>query len=157
MTPLNFESSGAGRPLLALHGYGASLFSWRHLPSAFPDQKVIRVDFPGHGGSPPRLDNRYSLADHAQAVLDFIESEGLEDFDLVGHSMGGGVALMIAIKFMEQRRNAIKSLTLVDSLAFGSANAMAPQASVLARHRIFRDGAPANAASSVGRAAFCFL
>jgi pimeloyl-ACP methyl ester carboxylesterase len=57
------------------------------------------------------------LADHARAVLEFIESQGLEDFDLVGHSMGGGVALMIAVDFMERRRNAIRSLTLVDSLA----------------------------------------
>ena len=114
---LHFESSGAGRPLLALHGYGASLFSWRHLPLALPDRRVIRIDFPGHGGSPPRLDNRYGLADHARAVLEFIESQGLEDFDLVGHSIGGGVALMIAVDFMERRRNSIRSLTLVDSLA----------------------------------------
>lgn len=117
MIPLNFESSGSGRPLLALHGYGASLFSWRHLPLALPDRRVIRIDFPGHGRSPPRLDNHYRLADHARAVLEFIESQGLEDFDLVGHSMGGGVALMIAVDFMERRRNSIRSLTLVDGLA----------------------------------------
>jgi pimeloyl-ACP methyl ester carboxylesterase len=117
MIPLNFESSGSGRPLLALHGYGASLFSWRYLPLALPDRRVIRIDFPGHGRSPPRLDNRYRLADLAQAALEFIESQGLEDFDLVGHSMGGGVALMIAVDFMQRRRNSIRSLTLVDSLA----------------------------------------
>jgi pimeloyl-ACP methyl ester carboxylesterase len=117
MIPLNFESSGSGRPLLALHGYGASLFSWRYLPLALPDRRVIRIDFPGHGRSPPRLDNRYRLADLARAALEFIESHGLEEFDLVGHSMGGGVALMIAVDFMERRRNSIRSLTLVDSLA----------------------------------------
>ncbi|PZR88826.1 MAG: hypothetical protein DLM68_06890 [Hyphomicrobiales bacterium] len=117
MIPLNFESSGSGRPLLALHGYGASLFSWRHLPPALPDRRVIRIDFPGHGRSPPRLDDRYRLADHARAVLEFIESQGLQEFDLVGHSIGGGVALMIAVDFMERRRNSIRSLTLVDSLA----------------------------------------
>ncbi len=117
MIPLNFKSSGSGRPLLALHGYGASLFSWHHLALALPDRRVIRIDFPGHGRSPPRLDNRYRLADHARAVLDFIDSQGLEDFDLVGHSMGGGVALMIAVDFMERQRNAIRSLTLVDCLA----------------------------------------
>lgn len=117
MIPLNFESSGSGRPLLALHGYGASLFSWRHLPLALPDRRVIRIDFPGHGRSPPRLDNCYRLADHARAALEFIESQGLEDFDLVGHSMGGGVALMIAVDFMERRRMSIRSLTLIDSLA----------------------------------------
>lgn len=102
---------------MALHGYGASLFSWRYLPHALPDRRVIRIDFPGHGRSPPRPDNRYRLADLAQTVLEFIESHGLEDFDLVGHSMGGGVALMIAVDFMQKRRNSIRSLTLVDSLA----------------------------------------
>jgi pimeloyl-ACP methyl ester carboxylesterase len=115
MTSLHFESSGSGKPLLALHGYGATLYSWRHLPGAFPDRRVIRVDLPGHGGSPPG--NGYRLADHARAVIEFIDSQGLGEFDLIGHSMGGGVALMIALDFLAKGRGAISSLTLVDGIA----------------------------------------
>ncbi|MGH6836038.1 MAG: alpha/beta fold hydrolase [Methylocella sp.] len=117
MISLHFESTGSGKPILALHGYGASLFSWRHLPAAVPDRRVIRVDLPGHGGSPALADGRYGLADHAAKIIDFIEEQKLEEFDLIGHSFGGGVALMIAIDFMERRPGSVSSLTLVGSLA----------------------------------------
>jgi pimeloyl-ACP methyl ester carboxylesterase len=117
MPALSFESTGSGRPVVALHGYGASLFSWRHLPPALPDRKVVRIDLPGHGGSPARTDGRYALSDHARLIIDFIEEQSLGEFDLIGHSIGGGVALMIAIELSERRGNPIKSLTLVDSVA----------------------------------------
>lgn len=117
MTSLHFESTGSGKPILALHGYGASLYSWRHLPPAVPDRRVIRVDLPGHGGSPAPADGRYGLADHAAKIIDFIAELKLEQFDLIGHSFGGGVALMIALEFMERRPGSVSSLTLLDSLA----------------------------------------
>jgi pimeloyl-ACP methyl ester carboxylesterase len=117
MVALNFESTGSGKPVVALHGYGASLFSWRYLPAALPHRRVVRIDLPGHGGSPARTDNRYALSDHARLVINFIEDNGLGEFDLIGHSMGGGVALMIATELSERRVTPIKSLTLVDSIA----------------------------------------
>lgn len=117
MTSLNFETTGSGRPVLVLHGYGASLFSWRHLPSGLTDRRVIRVDLAGHGGSPPRADRRYGLAAHAAQIIDFIDEQRLEVFDLIGHSLGGGVALMIALDFAERRPHAIGRLVLVDSVA----------------------------------------
>lgn len=117
MTFLNFETTGSGRPVLALHGYGASLFSWRYLPSGLPNRRVIRVDLAGHGGSPPRADRRYSLVDHAAQIIGFIDEQELESFDLIGHSLGGGVALMIALDFAKRRPHAIGHLVLVDSLA----------------------------------------
>ncbi|MGQ0445537.1 MAG: alpha/beta fold hydrolase, partial [Beijerinckiaceae bacterium] len=116
MTSLHFESTGSGKPILALHGYGASLFSWRHLPKAVPDRRVIRVDLPGHGLS-PALAGRHGLAAHAAKVIEFIEEQKLEEFDLIGHSFGGGVALMITIDFMKRRPGSVASLTLVGSLA----------------------------------------
>lgn len=117
VTSLHFESSGSGRPVLALHGYGATLFSWRHLPKGLPDRRVIRVDLAGHGGSPPRADRRYSLADHAAQIIAFIAEQNLAEFDLIGHSLGGGVALMIALDFAKRQPHAIGRLVLVDSVA----------------------------------------
>ncbi|MBO0734609.1 MAG: alpha/beta fold hydrolase [Methylocapsa sp.] len=114
---MNFQSSGSGRPVLALHGYGASLFTWRHLPAALSERRVICVDLAGHGGSPPRADGRYSLAGHAAQIANFIGELGLEEFDLIGHSMGGGVALMTALDFSERRPGAIGRLILVGSVA----------------------------------------
>jgi pimeloyl-ACP methyl ester carboxylesterase len=114
---LNFEIAGSGRPVLALHGYGASLFSWRHLPSGLPNRRVVRVDLAGHGGSPPRADRRYSLADHAAQIIHFIDEQNLAEFDLIGHSLGGGVVLMIALDFVKRRPRSIGRLVLVDSVA----------------------------------------
>lgn len=117
MTGLNFISTGSGQPVVALHGYGASLFSWRGLPGALPDRRVVLVDLAGHGGSAARLDGRYSLADHAAQLVDFIAEQHIETFDLIGHSLGGGVALMAALDLAERRPGSVRSLTLVDSLA----------------------------------------
>jgi pimeloyl-ACP methyl ester carboxylesterase len=117
VTYLNFETAGSGRPVLALHGYGATLFSWRHLPKGLPDRRVIRVDLAGHGGSPPRADRRYGPADHAAQIIAFIDEQNLAEFDLIGHSLGGGVALMIALDFAKLRPHAIRRLVLVDSVA----------------------------------------
>jgi pimeloyl-ACP methyl ester carboxylesterase len=117
LTSLNFETTGSGRPVLALHGYGATLFSWRHLPKGLLDRRVIRVDLAGHGGSPPRADRRYGPADHAAQIIAFIDEQRLEQFDLIGHSLGGGVALMIALNFAKLRPHAIRRLVLVDSVA----------------------------------------
>lgn len=102
---------------MALHGYGASLFSWRYLASALPDRRVIRVDLAGHGASPPRKDGRYSLADHSEQLIDFIDEQKLDEFDLIGHSLGGGVALMTALDFAKRRRHSIGRLILVGSAA----------------------------------------
>jgi pimeloyl-ACP methyl ester carboxylesterase len=117
MRVLHFESSGSGRPIVALHGYGASLFSWRYLPAALPDRRVICVDLAGHGASPPRVDGRYSIADHARQVIDFIDQQQLEEFDLIGHSLGGGVALTVALDLSKRQPQSIGCLVLLDSLA----------------------------------------
>jgi pimeloyl-ACP methyl ester carboxylesterase len=114
---LNFESAGSGTPVIALHGYGATLFSWRDLPAALPDRRVIRVDLPGHGGSPTRADGRYGPQDDAEAVMQLIDEQKLPPFDLIGHSLGGGVALSLALQLCEQRPGALRSLVLLDSIA----------------------------------------
>lgn len=117
MTFLHFEATGAGRPVLALHGFGGSLFSWRHLPAALPGRRVIRVDLPGHGGSPPLPGRACGPVEHSALLAEFIEEHGLEGVDLIGHSFGGGVALLAALDLNERRPGAVGSLILVDSLA----------------------------------------
>jgi pimeloyl-ACP methyl ester carboxylesterase len=117
MATLNFKSTGSGKPVVALHGYGSTLFSWRFLPPALPNRRVVRIDLPGHGGSAARPDGRYALSDHARQVINFIEVEDFGEFDLIGHSLGGGVALSIVAELSTRKVSPIKSLTLVDSVA----------------------------------------
>ena len=53
----------------------------------------------------------------AAKIIDFIAEQKLDEFDLIGHSFGGGVALMIALDFMKRRPGSVSSLILLDSLA----------------------------------------
>ena len=91
-TPLHWVEVGAGRPLILLHGLGDSHRAWRLAVPALPQNRRILVpDLPGHGLS-GRPDVAYDLAWYAGMLGAWIDKLGLDDFDLVGHSYGGGVA-----------------------------------------------------------------
>jgi pyruvate dehydrogenase E2 component (dihydrolipoamide acetyltransferase) len=98
-----------------IHGFGGDLDNWLFNIDAVADAgPVYALDLPGHGGSTkaiadPGLD---ALAD---AVRQFLEALGLQNANLVGHSMGGAVAGMVAL----QGRGLARSLTLISSLGLG--------------------------------------
>jgi pimeloyl-ACP methyl ester carboxylesterase len=105
--------------MLFIHGFGASSYSWqRILPHLSKTNRLLLVDLKGHGASPKPFDSAYSLRDQADLVADFIEQHDLQDMTLVGHSMGGGVALLLALKFAAQARNRVSSLILIDTVAY---------------------------------------
>ena len=94
---LNFEARGDGpRPMIIIHGFlgqgrnlGALARAWGRLA---PELRFLLPDLPGHGRS-PALDGR-GVPEIADALVAFAESEGLtHPFPLVGHSLGGRVAL----------------------------------------------------------------
>src|SRR5262245_52471382 len=90
---LHYEIHGAGKPVIFLHGFGASTYSWRHLiPSLKTHFKLIMIDLKGFGQSPKPNDNNYSAHDQANLICQFIIQEDLRNVTLVGHSYGGGVA-----------------------------------------------------------------
>lgn len=81
-----------------LHGYGASSFTWRHwLPELERRGRVLAVDLLGFGGSPKPEEGAYDPVGQAGLVLDALESLGVSRVTLVGHSLGGGVAIMTAL------------------------------------------------------------
>lgn len=116
--PLHVESCGAGRPLLLIHGFGATLYTWRRLvPALARRHRVITVDLKGSGEAPKPADGRYSVLDQAGYVAELIESENLTDLTLIGHSFGGGVALAtLAGRALSPAR--VRSLVLIDSMAY---------------------------------------
>jgi pimeloyl-ACP methyl ester carboxylesterase len=89
------DDEGEGEPLVLLHGVATSRVIWRHVVGPLARRRrVIVVDLPGFGGSAPagpgfELDE---VADH------LIERLALERFDLVGHSLGGAVAVAVAAR-----------------------------------------------------------
>jgi pimeloyl-ACP methyl ester carboxylesterase len=111
------------RPLVLLHGFSADLGSWRVLVSKLPgDFPVLGIDLPGHGKSPtlPATVSANDIWDNMAAqVLSRLQQEGVSDFDLMGHSMGGGVALALAQRLMQQGLDTLRSLTLVAPAGLG--------------------------------------
>jgi pimeloyl-ACP methyl ester carboxylesterase len=94
-----------------LHGLSDSYSSWMHLvPWLAQDRRVLVPDLPGHGLS-ARPDASYELKWYAHMMARWLESRGLESVDVVGHSFGGGVALMM----LPECRRRIRRLILVSS------------------------------------------
>jgi pimeloyl-ACP methyl ester carboxylesterase len=85
-------------PVILLHGLNDSHLTWRQIaPGLARDRRVLALDLPGHGDS-GRPDVSYTLAWYARVVADWIETLALgplEQVDIVGHSLGGGLGLML--------------------------------------------------------------
>lgn len=114
---LAYTSAGTGpEVLLLIHGLGGSRQTWRHLiPALARTHTVIALDLPGHGDSSPPAGD-YSLGAHACAVRDLLLALGHQRATLIGHSLGGGVALQTAYQFPERTDR----LVLVSSGGLGT-------------------------------------
>lgn len=93
---LAFETVGHGPPVVMLHGLFASAASWRDVAQALSfTRRVFSVDLRNHGRSPRAVDMSYTAM--ADDVLRLIEQQRLDRPALVGHSMGGKVAMALAL------------------------------------------------------------
>jgi len=116
---LAYRDEGKGPPILLIHGFGANLYTWRHLePALAARHRVLSIDLKGFGRSDKPFDQNYSLFDQADLVADFIEQRNLHDLTVVGHSFGGGVALALALDKKPALRGRIKRLVLIDTIAY---------------------------------------
>jgi pimeloyl-ACP methyl ester carboxylesterase len=97
--------------VVLLHGLNDSHLTWRQIaPQLARDRAVFVLDLPGHGYS-DRPDVGYELAWYARIVVAWIDALELEDgeqVDIVGHSLGGGIALML----LDVGRERIRRLVL---------------------------------------------
>ncbi|MDX2289120.1 MAG: alpha/beta hydrolase [Hyphomicrobiaceae bacterium] len=116
---LHVQDHGAGPPVVLLHGLGASGYMWRHLTSELASRhRVIAIDFKGFGKSQKPIDFRYSIDDHAAMVASVIDQLNLRSVTLVGHSFGGAVALLLAVKYDQTGDSRIARLILMNSPAY---------------------------------------
>ncbi|WP_325892121.1 alpha/beta fold hydrolase [Grimontia sp. NTOU-MAR1] len=92
---LNFKIQGEGSPLLLIHGLFGSLDNLGGLAKVLAEHyQVYQIDLPNHGQSPRSANVDY--VSQATAVKDFLDQQKLEKVSVVGHSMGGKVAMMLA-------------------------------------------------------------
>ena len=95
------SSLGAGPPLLLLHGFTGAGHSWlEHLPGLAHDYRLICPDILGHGysDSPPQPAS-YRMPAVAADLIDLLEQLGIGRAHLLGYSMGGRLALMMALHY----------------------------------------------------------
>lgn len=97
-----FVLEGGGPAILLIHGIGDSSVTWRPvIPGLARDHTVIAPDLLGHGASDkPRAD--YSVAGYANAMRDLLSVLGVDRATVIGHSLGGGVAMQFAYQYPER-------------------------------------------------------
>jgi pimeloyl-ACP methyl ester carboxylesterase len=112
---IHYRVSGSGpRQLLMLHGFGASWESWERIRPLLEDRyTLILADLKGFGLSSKPLDARYSAEDQTEVVLAFIRAMGFDNLTLAGHSFGGMVSAMAALKL-----ESLRSLILIAAPAY---------------------------------------
>ena len=110
-----YYTAGQGEPLVVIHGGGGDARTWwLNIAELAEKYTVYAPDLPGFGGSQP-LDGDYYIPELVDFVDRFAKSLGLEKFYLIGHSLGGGIALNYTLNFPQK----IKKLVLVSSLCLG--------------------------------------
>jgi pimeloyl-ACP methyl ester carboxylesterase len=107
--------AGSGPPLVLVHGFGGSTYSWRRvMPALAASFRVIAVDLSGFGYTQRVADRaRYTREAQGELILSVMDALGFESAHLMGHSYGGGISLWLAWKHPER----VRSLVLVDSSA----------------------------------------
>ena len=113
--PVSYVEIGSGPVLMLVHGITSSSRTWGAVLRLLAEQHtVIAPDLLGHGASgKPRGD--YSLGAHASSLRDLLLALGHERATVVGHSLGGGIAMQFAYQFPER----LERMVLVSSGGLG--------------------------------------
>jgi len=108
---IHYEKTGQGRPLVLVHGFAGSTYTWRRLVLLLADRfTVYALDLPGFGLSDKPSDYNYDMQTQGKLVLGFMDALGLSKAALVGHSMGGIVVSCAALEAPAR----VESLVLIE-------------------------------------------
>ena len=120
-TPLELHHKiyGAGNPVLCIHGFGASLYSWRNFVEPLSQNyQLILIDLKGSGNSPKPPGSGYSIQDHVELIYEFILDRDLQNLTLIGNSFGGALALLLSIMLIDREPGRLCALILIDPGAY---------------------------------------
>ena len=112
---VHVEQAGQGEPVVLLHGFGASTYSWRKvIPALSASHRVVAIDLNGFGYTErPKDRAAYTREGQAALILGIMDALGIDRAHVAGHSYGGGLSLLLATIHPERFR----TLVLVDSSA----------------------------------------
>lgn len=102
-----------GLPLACIHGFGGDKETWLLMSALVPHARgTLLIDLPGHGTSADVPEHAASIRHHAEAVLRALDHAGHDRAIICGNSMGGGVALRLAVSYPDR----VGGLVLVASI-----------------------------------------
>ncbi len=112
---ISYTRAGQGPVILLVHGLGGTRDTWNRVVGPLArTNTVIAPDLPGHGASDAPAGD-YSLGAHAAALRDLLVLLQLPTATVVGHSLGGGVAMQFAYQFLDR----VQRLVLISSGGLG--------------------------------------
>ena len=108
---------GDGAPIVLIHGFGGDLNNWQFNQEALAaGRPTYALDLPGHGGSTKDLGaGDAEVGALARVVLDWMDAKGIAMAHLVGHSLGGAIALELALDHPDR----VASVTAICSAGLG--------------------------------------
>jgi pimeloyl-ACP methyl ester carboxylesterase len=121
---VNVIESGAGRPVVLVHGHPGSAYDWAPLVRelAARGHRVLAYDRVGYGRSDARTNGVYTVESNARELLALLDAEELREVVLVGWSYGGGIAIVAT----REDPSRISHLVLVGSVGAGVEDRDAP-------------------------------
>jgi len=97
---LNFEVYGVGKPVIILHGLFGSARNWRSMAKSLANSyTVFTIDLRNHGES-AHANSMYYI-EMMEDLKQFVQDQGIDKFSLLGHSLGGKVAMTFALTYQE--------------------------------------------------------
>lgn len=139
---VHYKQHGDGKPVfILLHGFGASLFSWREVTKPLAEiGTVIAYDRPAFGLTERPMkwegESPYSQESQIQLVIGLMDALGVEKAILVGNSAGGTISMLTVLKFPER----VESLILVDPAVYAGGGAPAWSRTLLRTPQMNRIG-----------------
>jgi pimeloyl-ACP methyl ester carboxylesterase len=109
---VHYRDEGAGSPLVLIHGTSSSLHTWDDWVARLREhRRIVRLDLPGFGLTGPAPDRDYSAARYSHLVAALLARLGIDRADIAGNSLGGRVAMTLALEYPER----VRRLVLVDA------------------------------------------
>ena len=110
---VHYVRKGRGPALILLHGLGSSIYTWADvIPALAQDHDVVAADLPGFGGSD--VPDELASSVYPATVLGLLDRLGISRATLVGNSLGGAVAVVLAARHPER----VRRLVLLDSAGY---------------------------------------